>query len=205
MTFSDLLNAISKVHLLAPEDENELWSNFTAKNRAQLIIAYQPLVVGVLRRVAPSEAYIEDCLSEGLLALIKSVDKYKYDKGIAFSVFARLRIKGSIIDYLRKSVHDRLGVEETEFSLFGDLYDKNGLSELEQDRLTSILTKTDELCLIERSVIRMIYFEDVPREEIARKLGVSQARVSQIHAHAIKRIRGKIFSRKHTTSLHYVK
>jgi RNA polymerase sigma factor (sigma-70 family) len=205
MSLAEILNAISKVRLLACEDEKDLWSSFTAQNRAQLILAYQPLVAGILRRIAPSEAHIEDCLSEGLLALIRAVDKYKYETGVAFSVFARIRIKGAIIDYLRKSSRDTLGEEAADFALFGELYDQGGLSELEQDKLAGILSMVEELDLKERAVIKMTYIEDITRGEIAESLGLTQARISQIHARAIKRLRGKIYSQKREAALRYVK
>ncbi len=205
MSLSEILDAISKVRLLTHTEEKELWSKFTAQNRARLILAYQPLVSGILRRIAPSEAYIEDCLSEGLLALIRAIDTYKHDTGVAFSVYARIRIKGAIIDYLRKSSRDKLSVEHSDFALFGVLYDKSGLSELEQDRLERIISLIDELGDKERTVIQKIYIDDLPREIVAKSLGLSEARISQIHSRAIKRLRGRIFARRKDRALRYVK
>ena len=48
-------------------------------------------------------AEVEDLLQIGMLGLIEAAHNYKVKEGVSFESYARLRIKGSIIDYLRKT------------------------------------------------------------------------------------------------------
>jgi len=41
----------------------------------------------------------------------------------------------------------------------------------------------------ERQVLALYYFEDLPQREIARVLGVTESRVSQLHTRAVERLR----------------
>jgi len=196
MTLSDILGAISRVRFLAPDDEDSLWRRFTPENRARLILAYQPLVVSALRRLSPPEAFEEDCLSEGLLALIRSVDKFKPGMGVAFSVYARLRIKGAMLDYLRRAARGAAVAEEFDAADFIALAEPRGMSEIEQEKLAKVLETIAELSPKERAVVEMIYIEDKTREDVAAALDVSTSRISQIHTAALKRLRGKVFAKR---------
>jgi RNA polymerase sigma factor for flagellar operon FliA len=50
----------------------------------------------------------------------------------------------------------------------------------------------DELPARERAIIQMRYFEDVPSKEVAARLGLSEARVSQLHARATEMLRTRL-------------
>ena len=47
-------------------------------------------------------AEVEDLLQVGMIGLIEAAHNYENREGSAFEAYARMRIKGSIIDYLRK-------------------------------------------------------------------------------------------------------
>jgi len=47
-------------------------------------------------------AEVEDLLQVGMMGLIEAAHKYENREGVAFESYARMRIKGSIVDYLRK-------------------------------------------------------------------------------------------------------
>ena len=48
-------------------------------------------------------AEVEDLLQVGMIGLIEAAHNYEKKEGVAFESYARLRIKGSIVDYLRKA------------------------------------------------------------------------------------------------------
>lgn len=73
--------------------------------RDEIILRYVPLVHFVLGRLGLSKAMgpaYEDAASQGLVGLIESVDRYDQSFGTQFSTYATLRIRGKVIDYLRK-------------------------------------------------------------------------------------------------------
>ncbi|MCD6118759.1 sigma-70 family RNA polymerase sigma factor [bacterium] len=201
MALSQAIDAVSRIKLLTPREEETLWRKFTPEARAKLILSYQPLVVGALKRLAPSDALIEDCFSEGLVALIRSVDRFRFGIGVSFSTYARLRIKGAMLDLLRKSARDAVGAEEADLGRFLSLAASDEPYALNQDRLAEVLRAIDNLCEKERAVLKGLYIDDRSRTEVAESLGVTPARISQIHARAIRRLRGRVFARRRRLSL----
>lgn len=89
--------------------KNKLWETY-AKNRAAdiretLIIEYSPLVKIIAGRLSIYLGYnveYEDLVSYGIFGLIDAIDKFDYGKGIKFETYASLRIRGAILDQIRK-------------------------------------------------------------------------------------------------------
>lgn len=89
--------------------KNKLWETYT-KNRAAdiretLIIEYSPLVKIIAGRLSMYLGYnveYEDLVSYGIFGLIDAIDKFDYGKGIKFETYASLRIRGAILDQIRK-------------------------------------------------------------------------------------------------------
>jgi RNA polymerase sigma factor for flagellar operon FliA len=72
--------------------------------REEIILRFVPLVHYVLGRIGMSQQIgpdYEDLVSQGLLGLIESIDRYDPAFGAQFSTYATLRIRGKILDYLR--------------------------------------------------------------------------------------------------------
>ncbi|MCL1866282.1 MAG: FliA/WhiG family RNA polymerase sigma factor [Oscillospiraceae bacterium] len=44
----------------------------------------------------------EDLVNEGVIALIAAVDSFDADRGVKFETYASMKVKGAIIDYIRK-------------------------------------------------------------------------------------------------------
>lgn len=89
--------------------KNKLWEDYSkSKNdklREQLIIEYVPLVKLVAGRLNMYLGYTveyDDLVSYGVFGLIDAIDKFDYGKGIKFETYASLRIRGSILDQIRK-------------------------------------------------------------------------------------------------------
>jgi RNA polymerase sigma factor for flagellar operon FliA len=71
----------------------------------ELVERYVPLVKNVVGRLAmslPPHVDGEDLYSAGLSGLLNAVRKYNPRAGTAFETYARLRIRGSILDELRR-------------------------------------------------------------------------------------------------------
>jgi len=93
-------------------DEQELanlWQKYKTdkdlSSRNKLIIHYGFLVKLVVNRLGIKyKDYIEedDLNSYGLLGLMDAIEKYDINKGIKFETYASYRIRGAIIDQIRK-------------------------------------------------------------------------------------------------------
>ena len=85
------------------------WRRFKAEHRQEdrdaLILHYCPLVqrvAGVIKQNLPRGIDADDLSGWGVFGLIEAIESYEPDRGIAFSSFARFRIRGAIMDELRR-------------------------------------------------------------------------------------------------------
>ena len=70
-----------------------------------LVLRYEGLIKSAalqIRGVYSSFAQVDDIVSEGILTLLSSIDKFDLDKGIKFETYVAKRIRGMVIDLARK-------------------------------------------------------------------------------------------------------
>ena len=89
--------------------KEKLWMSYsknrTPELREQIIIEYAPLVKLVAGRLSMYLGYnveYEDLVSYGIFGLIDAIDKFDYGKNVKFETYASLRIRGEILDQIRK-------------------------------------------------------------------------------------------------------
>ncbi len=86
-----------------------LWEDYarlkTSDLREKLILEYAPLVKVVAGRLSMYLGYnveYEDLVSYGVFGLIDAIDKFDTGKEVKFETYASLRIRGAILDQIRK-------------------------------------------------------------------------------------------------------
>lgn len=91
------------------DKDYELWQNYKhshdPKIREQLILKYTPYVKYIANRVAmglPPNVEVEDLYGYGIFGLIDAIEKFEPQRQIQFKTYAQTRIRGSILDELRK-------------------------------------------------------------------------------------------------------
>ena len=75
------------------------------KLREDLILKYAPLVKYIVDRIAirlPSYISKEELISAGAVGLLDSIDKFDSEMGFKFQTYAEHRIRGAVLDELRK-------------------------------------------------------------------------------------------------------
>ncbi len=95
---------------MTSEEEKKLWEDFSANPRSgavrdEIVIKYLPLIKYVVGRMAvtpPQGLDYEDLLSFGVFGLLDAIDKFDPSKGFVFQTYAIPRIRGAILDELRK-------------------------------------------------------------------------------------------------------
>ena len=90
-------------------DREKLWEDYQRNPlpelREKLITEYAPLVKVVAGRLSMYLGYnveYEDLVSYGIFGLIDAIDKFDLGKDVKFETYASLRIRGSILDQIRK-------------------------------------------------------------------------------------------------------
>jgi len=239
----------------------EMWARYARAGHgspveSEIVERYLPLVKTVVGRLAmtlPAHAATEDLYSAGLVGLLNAVRRFNPRTGVQFETYARVRIRGSVFDELRRldwvprSVHDKARkVESVMRSLeqkIGRLPTNNemaaalDMSEEDYEHLLTQIKPATFVCLdsvrsaeqegeatqheavadatqpdpgnstsrremakiivkrlkylpeVQRKVLALYYFEDLRLREIADVFGVTESRISQIHAAAVLAIR----------------
>ena len=82
------------------------YQNVNSENKEDLIKG----CLGIVRKIAwhyhgrvKSIIEIDDLIQIGMLGLVNAADKFKKKPGVSFASYARIRIKGEIVDFLRKN------------------------------------------------------------------------------------------------------
>lgn len=231
--------------------------NESARNA--LLERHLPLVHHVARQIMRTlsvQVDLNDLVSAGSVGLMNAVASFDPSRGLAFSTYAAPRIRGAILDDLRRSDHvprsirrkqrqisaaeeslsgsldrrptdretaQQLGVEidtlwrwksDTEeavhVSLDQPMSTSNGRTALPaellrgasglevEDRVNhgeeAVMLRDEILRLKEREriVLTLYYFEELKLHEIARVLGLTESRVSQIRSKALLTLRSRM-------------
>lgn len=90
-------------------NRQKLWEEYSRKKTPELqekiIIEYAGLVKLVAGRLSMYLGYnveYDDLVGYGTFGLIDAIDKFDYKKGYKFETYASLRIRGAILDQIRK-------------------------------------------------------------------------------------------------------
>lgn len=223
--------------------------------RERIIDEFLPIIKHLAFKVSrgfDDDSITEDLISSGVLGLLEAMEKFDPTRGIKLNTYAYLRIRGAMIDELRKrdwfprsartkakkleevvrKLEARLGrypreeevAQELKVDLddylvmlkdFGSLsilsiediseisgMDRDGLIRhvmedgaspekwAEMRELESLLGhEIDRLPEKQKLVLSLYYYEDMNMKEIADVLGITEARISQIHSQAILNLR----------------
>jgi len=198
------------------DNTDNLWLEYKkTKNtdiKEKLILKYAGLIKPVIGRMTAykhARADYEDMASAGMFGLIDAIDKFDYEKGIKFETYASIRIKGSVLDSLRRLdwVPRTLRQKKEPVMALVSYDDPNIQGEesllpdesvtpedaVEQKETNEILASAvSHLNERERRVIGLYYYEDMTLKEISGLMGVSESRISQIHTKAVKKLRVKL-------------
>jgi RNA polymerase sigma factor for flagellar operon FliA len=107
----------------------------------------------------------------------------------------RLRLSMRELDVLRQRMNGTAVISLEEPHVSDTLEDKecDVTTEIERDEMRAeLVSAVDSLPMPERTVIRRYYFNGETLREIKGALGVSESRVSQIHAKAVEHLRQRL-------------
>lgn len=196
------LAELEKIKLLSPEEERALWQAYKEHDdesaRTALIEHYQPLVFReamAYYRVVPD---VMDCVQEGTVGLIEAVERFDYAKGVAFSLYAVHRVRGRILDYLRK---EGKGGTVLAGSADDDEYWWEQLPDEGPSIESAVETKAFQQVVVEalerlpckeRHVMEQVYLADRSIASVAGELDTSNSYIHRLHRQGIKRLRGML-------------
>lgn len=91
------------------QGDEETWIEFKRTGskplRDKLILRYESVVEHTARAIhsrLPTEVDVDDLISEGNFGLFDAIDAFDLNRGVKFETYCSQRIRGAIMDYLRK-------------------------------------------------------------------------------------------------------
>ena len=205
-------------------ETGQLWARCRdgdSDSRCQLIERYAPMATAVARRMrVPTSALTgrDDIESAALIGLINAVDRYDPKRGVPFEGYAGLRIRGAILDELRR-VDDHTRDErrrarvvadntDPEIGAFGatlslDLLLESGDRDWAADDEGTDRYESQDLRMRVESALRCLpprqrellaryYGDSLTLRESAVRMGISEARACQLHGRAILNLRREL-------------
>ena len=205
-------------------ETGQLWASCRqgdSASRCALIERYAPLATSVARRMrVPTGALMgrDDVESAAVIGLINAVDRYDPERGVPFEGYAGLRIRGAILDELRRlDDHTRderrharevAADTEPEIGAYGatlslDLLletgdrdwaaedDSTGVDD-NQDLRARVESALECLPPRQREVLARYYGDSLTLRESAVRMGISEARACQLHGRAIQNLRREL-------------
>lgn len=137
-------------------DRDKLWSEYSATKapelREKLIIEYSGLVKLVAGKLSMYLGYnveYDDLVGYGVFGLIDAIDKFDYDKGVKFETYASLRIRGEILDQIRKmdwiprTVRQKQKLLDTAYK---KIEERSGRMATDEELAAELGISVDELC-----------------------------------------------------------
>lgn len=195
--FDDYVRELRRVRTLTSAEERQLWERYKRRGdrtaRARLIEAYQPLVFKVVMGLGLPPAHLMDMIQEGTVGLIDAVERFEPERGFRFSTYAGYRIRGSVLNALRRERVWALSLDDADGAVLERLEDgaaEDALGAVEDSVLAGQVTQgVERLPPRERAVLDAFYFRPRSAAVAARELGVSLSHLYRLHHRALATLR----------------
>lgn len=103
------MNLVSEKDRITDEEFTVLFNEYKSTGniavRNKIVMAYSYIAqvsAFQLRGIAAATAQLEDMINQGIITLIDCVERFDISKGIKFESYAYMRVRGGIIDLVRK-------------------------------------------------------------------------------------------------------
>ncbi len=137
-------------------DKEKLWGEYVKDRspqlREKLIIEYAPLVKLVAGKLGMYLGYnveFDDLVGYGVFGLIDAIDKFDYGKGVKFETYASLRIRGAVLDQIRRMDWIPRTVRQKQKMLeaaYKKVEDRTGRPATDEEIAEELQISDDELC-----------------------------------------------------------
>ena len=172
---------------LEPERERELWKLCAYGDigaREELIVAYRPLVFWIAGKIHVNDTELkQDIIQEGMLALIRAVDKFEPEREFKFSTYAYHKIHGQIINMLERS-EKKAPLPVPDEWLVSEDYDEG------EDEWLDVSQSISKLEGREAEIVTALFFEGKKPKDVASEKKLDVSHVYRLRRTAIAKIRG---------------
>lgn len=167
-------------------------------HRDRIVEANLRLVFSIVKKFVNPNNHFDDLLSDGIVALIRAVEKFDFDRGFRFSTYATQVVRRNAYRTVVTNQQERQktvgGLQDMDYDVADD--DRtSAMSEKRWHELRSRLSvMLDDLDRREKLIIRARFSLGSHRkvhtlQSLADRLGVSKERVRQLERRAMDKLR----------------
>jgi RNA polymerase sigma factor (sigma-70 family) len=201
---NEILERFAGKRLTALAAKNVLaWQHRVLEIRAHIVRMNLPLVLAMAKRTRLTSIDFNELVSEGNMALLRSVDKFDCQRGFKFSTYScRAILKSFSRVAMRASRYRSRFPAEFDPALETDNYLEEKRDDVEVDCVEELkrilvqnladLTEVEKTVIEERFALNSpAWMDPAPKtlEQVGSMIGVTKERVRQIQNKALKKIR----------------
>ncbi len=173
---------------LVGREEAELWRRVVEEHddeaRDMLIVSYRPLVFWFAKKFHVRPSSYQDLVQEGMIALIRAVDRFEPERHLKFTTYAFYRIKGQMINFLQRSEKRAPVPVDDEFLMPEDPF--------VPESFETLLAISDELRRLpskEGEVLQALLLEGREAKDVAKERGIDISHVYRLKRNALAKLR----------------
>jgi RNA polymerase sigma factor (sigma-70 family) len=186
-------------------------------NEEELLRQYSPELKFRANSLAKGDAHLRDDLyQEGAIGLVSAARRFDRSRGIKFATFARLYMKGRMLNYLRKENNHWRSASLQDTCYLAEDHDEQNLPQEDCRPITTadaiaqtaqslfyvdllllqrqLNATAEELTARQRQIFAMRYSQGLLPSEIAKWLHISPARVTQALQETVAKLQ-RVFAR----------
>ena len=176
----------------------EMLLALAAQDRDRIIQANLRLVLSIAKKFADPARPFDDLVSEGVISLLRAVEKFDYSRGFRFSTYATLAITRTLCRSLKSLQRDQQRFVTSEPDVLDATADDEQAGTMTVARWTelraALARMMKKLDPRERRIIRRRFGLEKSRDaqtlqSLAREFGVCKERVRQLETRAMSKLR----------------
>lgn len=160
------------------------------RRRNQLVEAHFHLIEPIAQRLRsslPASIRTEDLEQEGALGLLAAAERFDAGRGVPFAAYARLRIRGAMLDWVRQQWRPALTLE-----IEADPVDRRARADeqvIEFQAAAAVQRAIGEMISPRQRELLELRLAGLTQRDAGRRMGISQEGARQLELRAVKRIR----------------
>lgn len=166
-------------------------------HRDRIVEANLRLVISIVKKFVNTNNSFDELLSEGIIGLMRAVEKFDYERGFRFSTYATQVVRRNSYRTVVTNQQDRQKVASGLQDMDIDLSDEERVSAISEKRWHELRTRLagmlDDLDRREKLIIRARFSLGSHRkvhtlQSLADRLGISKERVRQLERRAMEKL-----------------
>ena len=169
--------------------------------RDAIVKANMRLVISIVKKFVNENNSFDDLLSDGIVALMRAVDKFDFDRGFRFSTYATQVVRRNAYRNVMQRQKERLQVSNSVHDPSIDISDELRQPSMSEERWHDLRSRLalmlQNLDRREKLIIRARFSLGGHRnvktlQRLADRLGVSKERVRQLEKRSLDKLRGMV-------------